>query len=97
MTAASRSSRKETAEPHARQARGSSERSSGGQSGKAIALAHATLPAWLNAAAIIGFIFGGCCANVFWLEAIVKEEPGSGNLLLEKHPQNLPFADLHAE
>lgn len=30
---------------------------------------------------IIGLIFGGCCSNVFTLEALVSEQPDSGYLL----------------
>ena len=45
------------------------------------AVAHATLPEWLNVVAMMSLIFGGCCANVFALEAIIKEAPGSGILI----------------
>ena len=45
------------------------------------ALAHATLPQWFNVVAMMSLIFGGCCANVFALEAIIKEAPGSGILI----------------
>ncbi|KAK9362545.1 UAA transporter [Lipomyces starkeyi] len=31
--------------------------------------------------AILTMIFGGCCSNVFTLEAIVKEDPRAGNLI----------------
>jgi hypothetical protein len=31
-----------------------------------------SLPAWLAVSAIVGLIFGGCCSNVYALEAIVK-------------------------
>jgi solute carrier family 35 (UDP-xylose/UDP-N-acetylglucosamine transporter), member B4 len=47
----------------------------------AYAVAHATMPEWINIAAMLGLIFGGCCANVFALEAIIKEAPGSGTLI----------------
>ncbi len=47
----------------------------------AYAVAHATMPEWINVIAMISLIFGGCCANVFALEAIVKEAPGSGTLI----------------
>ncbi|KAK9465920.1 UAA transporter [Lipomyces arxii] len=30
---------------------------------------------------ILGLIFGGCCSNVFTLEAIVNEDPHAGNLI----------------
>jgi solute carrier family 35 (UDP-xylose/UDP-N-acetylglucosamine transporter), member B4 len=42
---------------------------------------HATMPAWINIIAMMSLIFGGCCANVFALEAIVKEAPGCGTLI----------------
>ena len=45
------------------------------------AVAHATLPEWTSIAAMASLIFGGCCANVFALEAIIKEAPGSGTLI----------------
>ncbi|TVY44742.1 UDP-N-acetylglucosamine transporter [Lachnellula occidentalis] len=32
-----------------------------------------TIPQWLAAGAMLGLIFGGCCSNVFALEAIVKK------------------------
>ncbi|EPQ62733.1 Bgt-5488 [Blumeria graminis f. sp. tritici] len=31
-----------------------------------------TIPQWLTIGAMLGLIFGGCCSNVFALEAIVK-------------------------
>ena len=37
-----------------------------------------TIPQWLAIGAMLGLIFGGCCSNVFALEAIVKVEPASG-------------------
>ena len=37
-----------------------------------------TIPQWLAVGAMLGLIFGGCCSNVFALEAIVKVEPASG-------------------
>ncbi|POS84699.1 UAA-domain-containing protein, partial [Erysiphe pulchra] len=39
------------------------------------------IPTWLAVGATLGLIFGGCCSNVFALEAIVKVEPESGTLL----------------
>ncbi|KAJ1936328.1 golgi uridine diphosphate-N- acetylglucosamine transporter, partial [Linderina pennispora] len=33
---------------------------------------------WLS---VLGFIFGGCCSNVFALEHLVREVPKSGNLI----------------
>ena len=47
----------------------------------AYAVAHATMPQWINVVAMMSLIFGGCCANVFALEAIIKEAPGSGTLI----------------
>ncbi|CAK7211094.1 golgi uridine diphosphate-N-acetylglucosamine transporter [Sporothrix eucalyptigena] len=40
-----------------------------------------TIPQWLTIGAMLGLIFGGCCSNVFALEAIIKVEPNSGTLL----------------
>lgn len=40
-----------------------------------------TIPQWLAVGAMLGLIFGGCCSNVFALEAIIKIEPDSGTLL----------------
>ncbi|KAE8449694.1 hypothetical protein EG329_007469 [Mollisiaceae sp. DMI_Dod_QoI] len=40
-----------------------------------------TIPQWLAVGAMLGLIFGGCCSNVFALEAIVNVEPDSGTLL----------------
>ncbi|KAH8905497.1 UAA-domain-containing protein [Coniochaeta sp. PMI_546] len=40
-----------------------------------------TIPQWLAVGAMLSLIFGGCCSNVFALEAIVKVEPASGTLL----------------
>lgn len=51
---------------------------------KAILIGHTfieAIPTWLAVGATLGLIFGGCCSNVFALEAIVKEEPDSGTLL----------------
>lgn len=31
-----------------------------------------TIPQWLAVGAMLSLIFGGCCSNVFTLEAIVK-------------------------
>ncbi|KAI0436011.1 hypothetical protein F4803DRAFT_557418 [Xylaria telfairii] len=36
-----------------------------------------TIPQWLTVGAMLALIFGGCCSNVFALEAIVKVEPAS--------------------
>ena len=51
------------------------------QRGIAVAISSTMVPEWLNAIAIVALIFGGCCSNVFALEAIVKEAPGSGTLI----------------
>ncbi|KAA6410078.1 MAG: udp-n-acetylglucosamine transporter yea4 [Lasallia pustulata] len=39
------------------------------------------LPALFSWGLTVGLIFGGCCSNVYTLEAIVKDEPDSGFLL----------------
>lgn len=31
-----------------------------------------TIPQWLTIGAMLSLIFGGCCSNVFALEAIIK-------------------------
>ncbi|PGH11813.1 hypothetical protein AJ80_06971 [Polytolypa hystricis UAMH7299] len=52
------------------------------QSGSfAAAVAQSTLPAWANVAIMTSLIFGGCCANVFALEAIIIDDPGAGALI----------------
>ncbi|OTB01495.1 hypothetical protein M426DRAFT_323386 [Hypoxylon sp. CI-4A] len=40
-----------------------------------------TIPQWLAVGAMLSLIFGGCCSNVFALEAIIKVEPATGTLL----------------
>jgi solute carrier family 35 (UDP-xylose/UDP-N-acetylglucosamine transporter), member B4 len=45
------------------------------------AVASTLLPQWLNLMATVILIFGGCCSNVFVLESIIKEAPGSGTLI----------------
>ncbi|KAK8083007.1 hypothetical protein PG996_001788 [Apiospora saccharicola] len=40
-----------------------------------------TIPQLLAVGVMLGLIFGGCCSNVFALEAIIKIEPASGTLL----------------
>lgn len=40
-----------------------------------------TIPQMLSVGVMLGLIFGGCCSNVFALEAIIKVEPNSGTLL----------------
>lgn len=46
-----------------------------------IAVAHTFLLSWLSMAPILALIFGGCCANVFALEAIIQAAPNSGTLI----------------
>lgn len=41
-----------------------------------------TIPQWLAVGVMLSLIFGGCCSNVFALEAIIKVEPASGMSLL---------------
>ncbi|KUL82835.1 hypothetical protein ZTR_09212 [Talaromyces verruculosus] len=41
----------------------------------------AALPKWFDAAIVGTLIFGGCCGNVFALEAIIKDEPAAGPLI----------------
>ncbi|KAK1598086.1 NST UDP-N-acetylglucosamine transporter [Colletotrichum navitas] len=36
---------------------------------------------WIAVGVMLGLIFGGCCSNVYALEAIIKVEPASGTLL----------------
>ncbi|KAH0424787.1 AMP deaminase [Colletotrichum camelliae] len=36
---------------------------------------------WIAVGVMLGLIFGGCCSNVYALEAIIKVEPSSGTLL----------------
>ncbi|KAJ5689785.1 UDP-N-acetylglucosamine transporter yea4 [Penicillium macrosclerotiorum] len=45
------------------------------------AAAHAAVPTWANMVLMSSLIFGGCCANVFALEAIIKEQPTAGPLI----------------
>ena len=45
------------------------------------AITQAVLPEWVNLVAIVGLIFGGCCSNVYALEALIKAAPGSGTLV----------------
>ncbi|KAJ5860619.1 uncharacterized protein N7529_007929 [Penicillium soppii] len=49
--------------------------------GLVAAAAHAVVPSWTNMAMMVSLIFGGCCANVFALEAIIKEQPTAGPLI----------------
>ncbi|GLA60694.1 Golgi uridine diphosphate-N-acetylglucosamine transporter [Aspergillus tubingensis] len=41
------------------------------------ATTHTVLPQWTNIILMFSLIFGGCCANVFALEAIIKDQPSS--------------------
>ncbi|GAD98524.1 UPD-GlcNAc transporter [Paecilomyces variotii No. 5] len=47
----------------------------------AAAAAQSTFPAWTNMVAMTVLIFGGCCANVYALEGIIKDEPSAGPLI----------------
>ncbi|KAJ5587954.1 uncharacterized protein N7459_003719 [Penicillium hispanicum] len=49
--------------------------------GLVAAAAHAVVPTWANMVLMVSLIFGGCCANVFALEAIIKEQPTAGPLI----------------
>ncbi|KAI2086969.1 golgi uridine diphosphate-N- acetylglucosamine transporter [Ophidiomyces ophidiicola] len=66
---------------HAATRDGIEKRKNEGAGGIATAVAHATLPAWVNIALMLGLIFGGCCANVFTLEALVTDMPNAGALV----------------
>lgn len=52
-------------------------------SGRTLAqrFAHEMGPSLMSAAVMLGLIFGGCCSNVYALEAIINFEPTSGTLL----------------
>ncbi|CAG8242107.1 hypothetical protein PENNAL_c0029G09632 [Penicillium nalgiovense] len=45
------------------------------------AAAHSSVPIWTSMVLMVSLIFGGCCANVFALEAIIKEQPTAGPLI----------------
>ncbi|CAI7645704.1 unnamed protein product [Penicillium pancosmium] len=45
------------------------------------AAAHAVVPNWANMVLMVFLILGGCCTNVFALEAIIKEQPTAGPLI----------------
>ncbi|EKV11564.1 UPD-GlcNAc transporter (Mnn2-2), putative [Penicillium digitatum PHI26] len=45
------------------------------------AVAQAAVPSWTSMILMVSLIFGGCCANVFALEAIIKEQPTAGPLI----------------
>ncbi len=49
--------------------------------GTTLAIAYTLLPSWLSTISMLSLIFGGCCANVFALEAIIKSAPQSGTLI----------------
>lgn len=44
----------------------------GRRAGLLSALAQCTVPAWASTVVMVSLIFGGCCSNVFALEAIIK-------------------------
>ncbi|KAF4445064.1 hypothetical protein F53441_10988 [Fusarium austroafricanum] len=62
---------------------GDLERSSGPSIAQHIAslVAHEVGPSLLTVGVMLSLIFGGCCSNVYALEAIVNYEPSSGTLL----------------
>ncbi|PGH08019.1 solute carrier family 35 (UDP-xylose/UDP-N-acetylglucosamine transporter), member B4 [Blastomyces parvus] len=43
-----------------------------GSNGITAAVVQTTIPAWLNVGIMMSLIFGGCCSNVFALEAIIN-------------------------
>ncbi|KAG2420564.1 hypothetical protein HFD88_000176 [Aspergillus terreus] len=45
------------------------------------AVTHASIPSWTSIVLMVSLIFGGCCTNVYALEAIIKEQPSSGPLI----------------
>ncbi|EEH43728.1 uncharacterized protein PADG_00017 [Paracoccidioides brasiliensis Pb18] len=49
--------------------------------GVAAATVQATLPSWANIGMVVALIFGGCCSNVFALEAIINDNPDFGALI----------------
>ena len=49
-----------------------------------------TIPQWLTVAAMLSLIFGGCCSNVYSLEAIIKVEPASGMFVLHYVGDKVP-------
>ncbi|KAJ5951460.1 uncharacterized protein N7479_009873 [Penicillium vulpinum] len=49
--------------------------------GLVAAAVHAAVPSWTSMVLMVSLIFGGCCANVFALEAIIKEQPTAGPLI----------------
>lgn len=50
-----------------------------------------TIPQWLAVGAMLALIFGGCCSNVFALEAIIQSVP---RVLLFVWPGCAQDADL---
>ncbi|KAH7197728.1 UAA transporter family-domain-containing protein [Fusarium flagelliforme] len=64
-------------------ANGDLERGSGSSIAQHIAklVAHDVGPSLLTVGVMLSLIFGGCCSNVYALEAIVNFEPSSGTLL----------------
>ncbi|KAK0383096.1 hypothetical protein NLU13_9010 [Sarocladium strictum] len=53
----------------------------GGQPSDASNIIKETGPSVAAASIMLGLIFGGCCSNVYALEAIVKHDPRSGTLM----------------
>ncbi|KAL3470083.1 UAA transporter family-domain-containing protein [Aspergillus californicus] len=52
-----------------------------GVSGIAVSTVQATFSHWTSIFMMFSLIFGGCCANVFALEAIIKDRPSTGPLI----------------
>ena len=46
-----------------------------------VAIAYTFLPTWISTLSVLFLIFGGCCANVFALEAVIQAAPTSGTLI----------------
>ncbi|KAJ0416182.1 UAA transporter [Aspergillus carlsbadensis] len=75
----SRKPKATTAEMEGRQE--SSDNPDHGVASIAATAAQATLGHWTNVFLMVSLIFGGCCANVFALEAIIKDRPSAGPLI----------------
>lgn len=56
-----------------------------------LAIAESSTAEWLS---ILVFIFGGCCSNVWALEAVLKEYPGSGTFLTFSQIVYVAFGNL---
>lgn len=62
-----------------------SNRSSGNR-GLVMSFFQETIPSFLAVSVMLSLIFGGCCSNVFALEAIIKGNPDSGKPILHTFP-----------